>query len=85
MDTTKEELKLVESIAAIRIGRHSAGDHVDGVVVVISAGEVIRFDRDAALLDQLLPVECNGSSYGVFLEDLLEDRLMQGFPVLRGE
>ena len=72
MDTTKEELKLVESIAAIRMGGHAAGDHIDGVVVVIPAGEVIRFERTTPLLDQMLPVEWNGSSYGVFPEDLLE-------------
>ena len=67
MDTTKEELKLAESIAAIRMGGRPAA-----VVVVIPAGEVIRFDRAAPLLDQMLPVEWNGSSCGVFPEDLLE-------------
>jgi hypothetical protein len=72
MDTTKEELKLVESIAAIRMGGHAARDHIDGVVVVIPAGEVIGFNRAAPLLDQMLPVEWNGSRYGVFPEDLLE-------------
>jgi hypothetical protein len=72
MDTTKEELKLAESIAAIRMGGRAAADHIDGVVVVIPAGEVIRFDRAAPLLDQMLPVEWNGSSCGVFPEDLLE-------------
>jgi hypothetical protein len=72
MNATKEELKLVGSIAAVRMGGHAAGDHIDGVVVVIPAGEVIRFDRAAPLLDQMLPVEWNGSIYGVFPEDLLE-------------
>jgi hypothetical protein len=72
VNTTKEELKLVESIAAVRMGRHGAGEHIDGVVVTIPAGEVIRFERTTPLLDQMLPVECNGSSYGVFPEDLLE-------------
>lgn len=72
MDTPKEELRLVESIAAVRIGGHATEDHIDGVVVVIPAGEVIRFNRAAPPLDQMLPVEWNGSSYGVFLEDLLE-------------
>src|SRR5712672_3382072 len=52
MDTAKEELKLVESIAAIRMGGHAAGDHIKGVVVVIPAGEVVRFYRAAPLLDQ---------------------------------
>jgi hypothetical protein len=72
MDTAKEELKLVESIAAVRMGHHAAGDHIDGVVVLIPAGQVIRFERTTPLLDQMLPVEWNGSSYGVFPEDLLE-------------
>jgi hypothetical protein len=72
MDATKEELKLVESIAAVRMGDHAAGDHIDGVVVTIPAGEVIRFERITPLLDQMLRVEWNGSSYGVFPEDLLE-------------
>jgi len=72
MDTAKEELKLVDSIAAIHMGGHAAGDHINGVVVVIPAGEVVRFDRAAPHLDQMLPVEWNGSSYGVFPEDLLE-------------
>jgi len=67
-----EELKLGESIAAVRMGGHPAGDHINGVVVTIPAGEVIRFERTAPLLDQMLPVEWNGSRYGVFLEDLLE-------------
>ena len=67
-----DEGKLVENIAAVRMGGHAAGDHIDGVAVVIPAGEVIRFDRTAPLLDQMLPVEWNGSSYGVFPEDLLE-------------
>jgi len=72
MNATKEELKLVENIAAVRMGGHVSGDHIDGVVVTIPAGEVIRFDRATPLLDQMLPVEWNGSSYGVFPEDLLE-------------
>jgi hypothetical protein len=42
------------------------------VAVVIPAGEVLRFDRAAPLVDQMLPVDWNGSSCGVFLEDLLE-------------
>lgn len=67
-----EELKLVENIAAVRMGGHAAGDHIEGVAVVIPAGEVIRFDRTAPLLDQMLLVEWNGSSYGVFPEGLLE-------------
>lgn len=67
-----EELKLIESIAAVRMGGHTAGHHIAGVVVTIPAGAVIRFERTAPLLDQMLPVECNGSSYGVFAEDLLE-------------
>lgn len=71
MDTKKEELKLAESVAAVRMGDHAAGDHRDGVVVTIPPGEVIRFDRAAPLLDQMVPVEWNGSSYGVFREDLL--------------
>ena len=72
MHATKEELKLVESIAAIRMAGHAAGDHINGVVVVIPAGEVVRFYRAAPLLDQMLPVEWNGSRYGVFPDDLLE-------------
>jgi hypothetical protein len=72
MDTTKEELKLVENIAAVPMGGHAAGGHIDGVAVVIPAGEVIRFNRAAPLVDQMLPVEWNGSSYGVFRQDLLE-------------
>lgn len=72
MDTPKEELKLVESIAAVRMAGHAAEDHIDGVVVVIPPGEAIRFDRAAPLMDQMVPVEWNGSSYGVFPEDLLE-------------
>ena len=67
-----EEMKLVENIAAVRMGGHAAGDHIDGVAVVIPAGEVIRFNRAAPLVDQMLPVEWNGSSYGVFRQDLLE-------------
>jgi hypothetical protein len=67
-----EELKVVEKIAAVRMGDHVVGGHIEGVAVVIPAGEVIRFDRAAPLLDQMLPVEWNGSSYGVFPEDLLE-------------
>ena len=72
VNATKEELKLVESIAAVRMGGHAAGDHIDGVVVLIPAGEVIRFERTAPVVDQMLPVEWNGSTYGVFPEDLLE-------------
>jgi hypothetical protein len=72
VDATMEELKLVESIAAVRMGGHAAGDHINGVVVLIPAGQVIRFQRTTPLLDQMLPVKWNGSSYGVFLEDLLE-------------
>jgi hypothetical protein len=71
-DATMEELKLVESIAAVRMGGHAPGDHIDGVVVLIPPGEVIRFERTTPLLDQMLPVEWNGSSYGVFPDDLLE-------------
>jgi hypothetical protein len=67
-----EELKLEENIAAVRMGVHVAGDHIEGVAVVIPAGEVIRFDRTAPLLDQMLQVEWNGSNYGVFPKDLLE-------------
>ena len=72
MGATKEELKLVENIAAVRMEGHAAGDHIDGVAVVIPAGEVIRFERTAPLLDQMRQVEWNGSSYGVFPEDLKE-------------
>ena len=72
VDATMEELKLGESIAAVRMGGHPAGDHIDGVVVLIPAGEVIRFERTTPLLDQMLPVEWNGSRYGVFPEDLRE-------------
>jgi hypothetical protein len=67
-----EELKLVENIAAVRVGVHGAEDHIEGVAVVIPAGEVIRFDRTAPLRDQMQQVEWNGSSYGVFPRDLLE-------------
>lgn len=67
-----EELTLVESIAAVRVRGHAAGGHIDGVVVLIPAGQVIRFERSTPLLDQMLPVEWNGSRYGVFPEDLLE-------------
>ena len=67
-----EELKLVENIAAVRMGVHVVEDHIEGVAVVIPAGEVIRFDRTAPLLDQMRQVEWNGSSYGVFPKDLLE-------------
>jgi hypothetical protein len=52
MNATREELKLVESIAAVRMGDHATGDHIDGGVVVIPAGEVIRFDRAAPPVDQ---------------------------------
>lgn len=71
MRTKKEELKLVENIAAVRVGVPVARDHIDGVAVVIPAGEVIRFDRSAPLVDRMRQVEWNGSSYGVFPEDLL--------------
>jgi len=54
------------------MGGRAAGDHIDGMVGVIPAGEVIRFDRAAQLLDQMLLVERNGSSCGVFPEGLLE-------------
>jgi hypothetical protein len=67
-----EELKLVENIAAVRMGVHVVGDHIEGVAVVIPAGEAIRFDRTAPLVDQMLPVEWNGSSYGVFPQSLLD-------------
>ena len=67
-----EQLKLIESIAAIHMGDHAAEDHIDGVAVTIPAGELIRFERTTPLLDQMLPVEWNGSRYGVFPKDLLE-------------
>ena len=67
-----EELKLVENIAAVRMDVHVPGNRIEGVAVVIPAGEVIRFDRTAPLFDQMLQVEWNGSSYGVFPQDLLE-------------
>ena len=38
MDTTKEELKLLESIAAVRMSGYAAGDHIDGVVCRHSSG-----------------------------------------------
>jgi hypothetical protein len=72
VDATKEEFKLVENIAAVRVGGNAAGDHIDGVVVVIPAGEVIRFNRGTPLVDQMLAIEWNGSSYRVFPKDLLE-------------
>src|SRR5579864_7685856 len=67
-----EELKRVENIAAVRIGVHVTGDQIEGVAIVIPAGEAVRFDRTAPLLDQMLQVEWNGSNYGVFPKDLLE-------------
>ena len=67
-----EELKLVENIAAVRMDVQVAGDHIKGVAVVIPAGEVIGFDRTAPLVDEMLHVEWNDSSYGVFPKDLLE-------------
>lgn len=67
-----EVLKLVENIAGVRMDVHVAGDHVEGVAVVIPAGEVIRFDRTAPLVDEMLQVEWNDSSYRVFPKDLLE-------------
>jgi hypothetical protein len=67
-----EELTLLENIAAVRMGVHVAEDHIEGVALVIPAGEAIRFDRTAPLLDQMLQVEWNGSNYGVFPKDLLE-------------
>ena len=67
-----EELKLVESIAAVRMGARVVGDRIEGVAVTIPAGEVIKFDRTDPLVNQLLPMEWNGSRYGVFLKDLLE-------------
>ena len=66
------KLKLVESIAAVRIGGQVVGNHIEGVAVIIPAGQVIRFDRTEPLVNQLLPVEWNRSRYGVFLKDLLE-------------
>jgi hypothetical protein len=67
-----EELKLVEEIAAVRMGFQVAGDHIEGVAVVIPAGEVVRFDRTAPLLDQMVRVEWQGSNYSVFPKDLQE-------------
>ena len=67
-----EELKLLENIAAVRVDVQVAGDHIKGVAVVIPAGEVIRFDRTALLVDEMLQVEWNDSRYGVFPKDLLE-------------
>ena len=67
-----EELKLVESIAAVRIGGQVIGNHIEGVAVIIPGGQVVRFDRTAPLVNQLLAVEWKGSRYGVFLKDLLE-------------
>ena len=67
-----EELKLVENIAAVRMGARGTGDQIEGVAVVIPAGEIISFDLTALLVNQLLPVQWNGSLYGVFLKDLLE-------------
>jgi hypothetical protein len=64
-----EELKLVEDIAAVRMGVHESPHRIEGVAVVIPAGEVIRFDRTVPHLDQM---EWNGSHYGVFPKDLQE-------------
>jgi hypothetical protein len=60
-----EELKVVEKIAAVRMGFQVDGDHIEGVAVVIPVGEVIRFDRTAPLLDQMVQVEWQGSDYRV--------------------
>ena len=67
-----EELKLVENIAAVRIGGNAAGDHINGVALVIPAGEVIRFDRTAPLINRMIPIEWRRTTFGVFPETLLK-------------
>lgn len=74
-----EELKVVEKIAAVRMGFQVDGDHIEGVAVVIPVGEVIRFDRTAPLLDQMVQVEWQGSDYRVFPQDL-QERTDKGIP-----
>jgi hypothetical protein len=69
MSTCKEHLMLEKDIAGVRLEEHKLEN---GVVVLIPAGEVVRVDRTVPLVDRMLPVEWNGSSYGVFSQDLRE-------------
>lgn len=64
----KEKLTLETNLAAV----HFSATEPAGVAVVIPAGETIRFDRGAPLVNQMLQVEWNDSSYGVFPVDLRE-------------
>jgi hypothetical protein len=72
MDNGKQKLKLEENIAAVRFAEFAAVNDVKGVAVTIPAGEIVQLDRGAPVVDHMRQIEWNGSSYGVFPEDLLE-------------
>ena len=80
MDIDKQEYRLKEGIAAVRLA--DIGEDVTGVVVVIPAGEIISLDRTAPIVGPIRQIEWNESRYGVFPDDLFKrtDKLSEGNP-----
>jgi hypothetical protein len=72
MNIRQERLKLERSIAAVFLGTCVVGDQISGWSLIIPAGEVIRFDRTAPLINRMIPIEWRRTTFGVFPETLLK-------------